>query len=200
MRQNFFLILALATMIPAFTFTQCKNVPKRELMMMDTLDTIIIRTKEYLSYDLITINNRKQRISEDQSLVRRFYRDTIDNELGQTMVKYKGIYKIYNKFIDNYQDVYNEMVASQKQSHALRNSVTDNKLDKEEFKEFYAKEKQIALDNLLIAKDISIHIPEVEPDFQRISRYVEELLLHTSEKLIRNSGDSTLRKILDTRN
>lgn len=193
MRQNFFLILTLASMLPALTFTQCKEVPKRELMMLDTLDTILVRTRENLSIDLITLNNRKERINQDRNLLMRFYRDTVDPELGQMMTRYRGIYKIYGRFIGNYQQVHNDLVTSKKQVETLRNSVRDHKLTKEQFKEYYNNEKEFALANFRRSKEISANIPEVEPDFQRISREVDALLLKVAET------DTTLAGILRER-
>lgn len=193
MRQKIILLLIALTMVPAFMLTQCKKAPNRELMMLDTLDTIIKRTEENLKFDLITLNNRKSTIEQDQMLMKRFYRDSITSDMGNKMTRYRGIEKIYERFLDGYQIVYNDMMKSKQQALDLRESVVNDQLTKEEFKQYYTEEKELAEENFERSRQISRNIPEIEPDYQRIAAEVEEWLNKVAEK------DSVLKGVLDER-
>jgi len=162
------------------------------MKMLDELDMVLDSTKQALDYDLITLNNRRKLIEHELNLFSRFNKDTFTLELGNKLTKYKEIGKVYKQFINAFDGNFNKMKILEKQSATLRNSVEDNKLTKEEFKKFYNDELNTARVLLRKAGGDSQLIPEVEPEFQRLSVEVEKLLWNiakTNEQLLQIMKD-----------
>lgn len=188
MRKNvkYFLIL---TLFVGFA-SSCKEKNPRAIAMIDELDLVLDSTEQALNYDLITLNNRTALIQFQINHFKRFNKDTFTLETGNKLQKYKEISKVYKHFINNFEDVFNTMKDLEHQSETLRNSVEDNKLDKEEFKKYYAEEFGKATKNLGKARRISVLIPEVEPEFQRINKEMDAMLFEIAKT------DTMLRNIL----
>lgn len=191
------LFLVLFIFISALTavFTGCNQIDQRYFTMLDTLDNNLSQNRELLEIDYKTIENRKQMIEDHLRLVEMFITDTMSAEFGKQLSKYKGVRKVYQKFLNDYSHCYNELEVLEKQAVDLRQSVNEKQLSKEDFKVFYNKEKADGLANLMKSKKLIEPIHSVEPDYQRISRIVAERLTQMAKS--NQELDSILKKMID---
>ncbi len=191
--QNSIIFLVFATFFSSLmlTNTSCNRIDERYFLMLDSQDLRLEETRALLEVDFATIESRKDLIEDHLRLIQVHLKDTITADLGAQLSKYKGLKKVYQRFLSEFTNCTKETSALEKQAEDLRTAVVEREISKEEFKEFYQKEKDDALDNLNRCKKLVEPIFAVEPDYQRISRMVDETLRHMAE------SDSTLAKSLD---
>jgi hypothetical protein len=188
MRKNIKLFLILSIVFQLFS--SCKDKHPQEMKLLNALDATIDSTEIALNYDLITLNNRNQRIKFQMETFKRFNKETYSLETGNKLQRYKEVSKVYKQFINNFEDCFNSMKLSEKQSETLRNSVLDNKMSKEDFKKYYQEELSHAKINLAKARKISKFLPAMEPEFQRLNKEIDAMLNHIAK------SDSALQNIL----
>ena len=158
----------------AFTaINSCNTKYKVELAAVDSLITKNKKTMDYLKIDLITINERKIEISSQIAVLNKIEPDTSVMEYITNLDKYKGILKVYTKFIDNYDVIFNRMRHNEKQLSNLKNSVLDEKITGFDFKLILAKERENVEQNLINAQTFGSKIFNLEPDYQRLSMYFD---------------------------
>ena len=174
--------------------TGCNSVSEKYSTRLDTLDMKLQLNAELLSIDFTTIENREKTIIKQLRYMRKYYNKTYTQELGNNLTKYKGIRKTYSNFIKNYPVVFNEMKALEKQAADLRESVSNNDLDKSTFKQYYQTELTDINNNLAFSERINKSIHALEPEYQRISNSVSNVLkefaqsnLEFSQELKRDS-------------
>jgi 23S rRNA A2030 N6-methylase RlmJ len=191
--QNSLLFLVLITFFSSLTATisSCNSVDDRYFLMLDSLDYRISETYEILEVDPGTIESRNTLVQDHLRLIKMFLRDSITAEFGMQLTKYKGLGKVYKRFLSQYSDCKLELEMLDSQAADLRQAVYAKELTKEQFKVYYAKEKDDGINNYNRAQKLIKPIYSVEPDYQRISRIVDEKLIRMSET------DTTLYKVLD---
>jgi len=191
--QNSIIILVFATFFSSLmlTTTSCNHIDERYFLMLDSQDLRLKETRELLEVDFVTIQTRKDLIEDHLRLIRVHLKDTINADFGTQLSKYKGLKKVYQRFLSDFTACAEETSVLEKQAGDLRTAVVEREISKEEFKVFYQKEKDDALNNLNRSKNIVEPIFAVEPDYQRISRMVDEKLKAMAE------SDTTLAKSLD---
>jgi len=160
----------------------CNSVDEAYLTRVDTLDQMLESNEKYLLIDYKTIDQRKNLIFTHMSLVKRFYDKTMSEEFGNSMARYKGIYKQYNNFVNQYPGLSDELNELKHQAATLRESVQKKELSKEEFKQYYQKEKLDIKNNLAASEVLSQNIHGLEPDYQRISALIDSELVRIAQK------------------
>lgn len=143
---------------------------------LNEIDSLIVKNKkamDYLSVDLMTINERRLEIERHLSVLVRIQTDSSSEDFALNYEKYKGILKVYNKFIQNYDVIFGKIKHNEKQLSSLKNSVLDEKIKGYEFKIALQKETENVNDNLINAETIGHRIFQLEPDYQRLSSYFE---------------------------
>ncbi len=156
--------------------TSCNSVSEEYTTRLDTLDQKLKINAELLSIDFATIETREKAIIKELRYMRKYYDQTYSQELGNNLTKYKGIRKAYSNFIKNYPIVFNEMKALEKQAVDLRISVNNNDIDKPAFKQYYQTELTDVNNNLAFSERITQSIHALEPEYQRISDSVRNVL------------------------
>lgn len=174
---NYFLgtILILAFASPVFLMEGCRDV-SRELIMLDSLDANLLQTAENLNIHKETIEARKKEINKHYTIIKKFYTDTISEEFGNKMQKYKGIMKVYNLFLNEYDHMQLEKSQLTEQVAKLRKSVENRKVNKKEFRIYYDTEKRDIEINLELSKRVGKTVIEVEPEYQRLSKEITEVI------------------------
>lgn len=174
-------------------YTGCNSVDEAYLTRVDSLDMMLEANEKYLLIDFKTISQRKDLIFTHMSLIERYYDHEMSEEFGNSMARYKGIYKQYNNFVKNYPTYSDELASLKHQAATLRESVQKKELTKDEFKQYYQKEKTDIQNNLAASQVLSENIHGLEPDYQRISALVDSELLRISMK------NEDLRKLLEAK-
>lgn len=158
--------------------------------MLDSLDHHLAETENLLDIDHQTIASRTELIETHLRLIKMHLNEQITGEFGMQLTKYKGVKKVYSRFLSDYDDCKHESSALRTQANNLRLAVGQRQIEKDSFKVYYAREKMDAMNNLNKARKLIQPLHAVEPDYQRISILVDEKL-NTMAKT-----DSTLYHIL----
>jgi hypothetical protein len=177
-RQNSAIILVIVIFISGFVFATggCNSIDSRYFTMLDSLDGRLQQTSNLLEIDYQTIKVRQELIDDHLRLIKTYVNDTISADLGMQLTKYKGIKKVYGKFLSEYSACHKEYESLVVQSKNLRTAVQRREITKEDFKIYYLKEKNDGIDNFHRAQKLIQPIHSVEPDYQRISSLVDEKL------------------------
>ena len=171
-----------ALLAPVFFMPGCRGDISRELIMLDSLDAFLLETSENLNIDKETIAARKKEINKHYTIIKKFYTDTISEDFGNKMQKYKGIMKVYNLFLKEYDHMHNEHTQLSSQVSKLRKSVENGKVSKKEFRVYYDTEKDDIEINLELSKRIGKTVLEVEPEYQRLSKEIADVVKRLSQK------------------
>jgi len=151
----------------------CKKKYEVESAAIDTLISKNKKALDFLQVDLVTINERKMEISEQLKMLDQNKLDTLDAEYFLSYEKYKGILKIYTRFIENYDVIFGRVKYNEKQLSSLKNSLLDEKISAADYKIAMAKERDNVNDNLTNAEVFGRRIFQLEPDYQRLSHYFD---------------------------
>lgn len=177
---NAFITLALFSII-SFSNTSCSDSHAIENAKLDTLEMHLAVAKENLNIDIKLIKERATEIETNRNTFLINYKDTFSSELGSQLDKYKAIMKIYNNVIKEYNKWSTEYDALSEQITNLRYSVNKGELNREEFKSFFYKEEA----DILALRDGSAGIKktlyELEPEYIRLSEYVDDLLANSTQ-------------------
>ena len=144
---------------------------------MRSIDSLIVKNKtalDYLNIDLVTIDERRKELKGQIAVLNKVKPDTSGLEFAMNFDKYKGIYKIYNRFIENYDVIFNRVRFNEKQLNNLKNSVKDEKIRGAEFKLILEKENENVTQNLANAETFGHTISQLEPEYQRLSLYFDQ--------------------------
>lgn len=171
MKYIFFLIIAGTAFVQS-----CKQGTERERIMLDSLDAMLATTAQYLDIDVPTIKNRVMDMNNKYNLMKRYYTDTVSSELGLQMQKYRSIMKVYKSFVSESDHMLQEQAELTKQVKNLRADVERGKLEKTDFRKYYDTEKADIETNLLLAGRTGKVVLELEPEYQRLSKYVGDIL------------------------
>lgn len=163
--------------LPLLWFNQgCGDKYQRENIMLDSLDAMLNQTATYLEIDIPTIKARKKEMDRNYGLIKTYYTDTVSLEMGNNMQKYRGVMKVYKVFLGEVFHCREEMSALKKQVDNLRKDVNRGKMSKQEFRKYYDTEKEDVTINLQLAERIGKTTMEVEPEYQRLSKYVGQII------------------------
>jgi len=154
------------------TFTECRKKYPVESAAIDSLASKNRKAREYLRIDLITIEARKKEMNGQIAVLKSL--DNLEAEGDEFLLnfnKYKGIAKIYTRFIENYDVIYNRVSFNEKQLSDLKNSLVDNKINGSDFKQALGKINDGVIDNLANAETFGNKIFQLEPDYQKLSAF-----------------------------
>jgi hypothetical protein len=166
-----------------FSTTGCSSEPDPELLIrLDSLDNQLAKTSEFFELDFVVIDNRRRQMLAQENFVRRHFKGTMSKELGDNMSRYRSIFKVYRRFVNKYDEVKDEYEALLEQAKNLRTDVEANKIKKADFKKFYAQEKKDIQKNYDETKFIAGNINTLEPDYQRLRAFMDELLRQMAEE------------------
>ena len=163
--------LILILLLIALSMQECK---KKYAVERSSIDSLLIKNERALNYlkiDLVTINERRNEMKGQIAVLEKIKPDSSGMEFLMNFDKYKGIYKIYNRFIENYDLIFSRVSHNKNQLNNLKNSLMDEKLSKNEFKLVLAKETENVNENLANAETFGQRINQLEPDYQRLSAY-----------------------------
>jgi len=175
-KLSFGTVLLLIICAPIFVMEGCKSDVSRELIMLDSLDAALLETNENLNIDKETIAARKKEINKHYTVIKKFYTDTISEEFANKMLKYKGIMKVYNLFLKEFDHMQSEKADLTIQAAKLRKSVKKGKMNKKEFRIYYDTERQDVEINLELSKRAGRTVIELEPEYQRLSKEISEII------------------------
>jgi hypothetical protein len=171
------LILRLAVLLLlANIVTSCNKKYRVESAAIDSLLNKNQRAMSYLKIDLITINERKIEMDSQISILVKFKPDSSAVEFEMNLEKYKGINKIYSRFIANYDVIFNKIRMNERQLSGLKNSLMDEKISGYDFKLALNKETERVNITLADAETFGHKIYQLEPDYQRLSGYFDPLV------------------------
>lgn len=177
------LILGLTPLILLTYFTTgCNKKYAVESAAIDSLISKNQKAMDYLKIDLITINQRKMEMDSQIAVLVKLKPDTSSIEFAMNLEKYKGIFKIYTRFIANYDVVFNKIRFNERQLSGLKNSLMDNKISGYDFKLALAKETEKVNISLADAEAVGHKIYQLEPDYQRLSAYFDPLVVEAIKK------------------
>lgn len=157
-----------------FIMQSCLKKHAVEASAIDSLIAKNKKTMDYIQIDLITINERRNEMKAQIAVLQKIKPDTSGLEFSINFEKYKGIYKVYNLFIENYDVIFNRVRDNEKQLSSLKNSLMDDKISGFDFKLAMNKEKGNVDTNLKNAETFGGRITQLEPDYQRLSSYFDE--------------------------
>ena len=163
--------------------TSCKNKYKVETDMIDYLLRKNLLAEDFINIDLITINQRRIEMKAQIAVLTSYEPDSSALEFESNFIKYKAIYKSYKKFIENYDLVRSKVKLNERQLSSLKNSVIDKKITGTEFKIAIDRETRSVDENLMNAEILGNTIFKLEPDYQRLSKYFDNIVF----KLIKDS-------------
>lgn len=166
----------------AFLAIGCKNKYAVESAAIDSLISKNQKAKDYLKIDLITINERKLEMKRQIAILVKLKPDSSSAEFAMNLEKYKGIHKIYARFIANYDVIFNRIRFNEKQLSGLKNSLMDEKINGHDFKVALAKEKEKVAISLADAEAVGNKVYQLEPDYQRLSRYFDPIVKDAVKK------------------
>jgi hypothetical protein len=176
-KKGIVLVIGVITiLLTLFSQNGCNDIDEAYISRLDSLDNALFMTEKYLSIDYATIHSREESIAKDLKHINKYYDKTLTESFGNNLTKYKGIKKSYTNFLNLYPGLFDEMKSLKKQAADLRISVTKGDINKEDFKKFYRVEKKDISDNQQFAKNLSQSIHALEPEYQRLSRAIEEEL------------------------
>lgn len=151
----------------------CKNKYAVEAAAIDSLIAKNKMALDNIKIDLITINERRNEMKGQIAILQKVQPDSSGLEFAMNFDKYKSIYKLYNKFIENYDVIFNRVRFNEKQLATLKNSLIDEKITGTEFRIALNKERINVEDNLINAQTFGGRITQLEPDYQRLSNYFD---------------------------
>ncbi len=157
-----------------FIMQSCQKKHAVEAAIIDSLITKNKKTMNYIQIDLITINERRNEMKSQIAVLQKVKPDSSGLEFAINFEKYKGIYKVYNLFIENYDVIFNRVRLNEKQLSNLKNSLIDNQISGSNFKLAMSKERENVEVNLKNAETFGGRISQLEPDYQRLSSYFDE--------------------------
>ncbi len=166
-----FIIIPLMAM--TFIMHSCQKKYAVEAAAIDSLLMKNKKTMDYIKIDLITINERQNEMKGQIAVLQKIKPDSSGVEFALNFDKYKGIYKVYNLFIKNYDVIFNRVRVNEKQLSNLKNSLMDEKLSGSDFKLAMNNERYNVNDNLNNAETFGGRITQLEPDYHRLSNYFD---------------------------
>lgn len=150
---------------------------------MDRLDNQLIKTESLMAIDFSTIDNRLQLIDFHLRMVRRYYSEDMSPDMGMKLSKYKGVGKVYKRFVGEYSNVLNEHKSIVKQAQDLRSSMNNFEIKRDQFKEYFEIEMAAAEKNHQDVTKVCGAVPQVEPEYQRLSVYAQNILDEMAESI-----------------
>ena len=166
------IFISLLAMI--FIMQSCQKKHTVEAAAIDSLIMKNKKTMDYIQIDLITINERRNEMKGQIAVLQKIKPDTSGLEFAINFEKYKGIYKVYNLFIENFDVIFNKVKENEKQLSNLKNSLMDDKISGFDFKLAMNKERGNVDSNLKNAETFGGRITQLEPDYQRLSSYFDK--------------------------
>lgn len=169
----------------------CNEAPSPELARIDSLENKLKLIAKNLNVDDELITARSAEMTENMTLIQLHYEEEFTQEMAQKMGRYKAINKVYTKYLSKQEALDKELDVLYNQLKGLRNSIEDKKISREQFKSYYAIEKDAADKLLEETSKFAKVLYEVELDYQRLAPYVDEIITNMDRS---KGADSTKLK------
>lgn len=182
----------LTAIIMSFLLSACSSsdkdfIIKKELEMLDTLESRLAVVEQKLDIDYPEIKERIEEMSIDIMKMRTTEK-TFPMDLSSKMMVYSKIKEEYENFYEPFKYAKEESSDLKVQLITLRESVLKQEFGKEKFKEYYNNEK-MALSKLedYISKYIQ-PVLDMEMEYRRIQKRIDDFLYGDEIEAIKQNG------------
>ena len=162
--------LIILSFIGLLTLSYCSSYNNQKLEVINKLQDTLRLNQENLAIDIAIF---KYRIEEIEKTLRNYhneYKDTINQDLGLKLSRYKVLKKIYNKQVGEYDFCTQEQKELIQQLENLYIDVKAKRLDKEAFKSYFAQEKYDTHELIKRSKGIKKSLYEIEPEYIKLEK------------------------------
>jgi len=171
-----FLLILISALFLATPFNACRQINSPELILLDSLERQLGKIAMNLNIDEQTIASRNQEMQDRMRAIRLGYQQEYSPEMAQKLGRYKAVSKVYQSSLSRKDKMEEELEYLHHQLKALRNSVTDSQLSREQFQEYYSEEKAETERLLEASNELHSKMYAIELEYQRLSVYIEELM------------------------
>lgn len=158
------------------TMSSCSRLHREELKHLTDLQDSLSLNQENLSIDITIFSYRAKYIDSVLLVFHNNYTDTVGFEMGNNLSRYKSIRKVYKHNTGEFNSHLKEQVALGNQLSNLKQDLNAGKLSKQEFKNYFATEKLDVEKLLTSSRLVNKTLYEVEPDYIRITKYLQPFL------------------------
>ncbi len=169
-------------------FVSCSQINiEKELLSMDSLQTIIIETEtKAKEIDVETIKIYKESMEDQFDLLKTKYSDSINWETAKFLNRYHKIKKSFLKYLDKNLMFEDEIAYSQDQLKNLKHDLKENIIPLDTFKSNFTEELKAVKDlKLLIDREVG-NLKNTLNEYKEANPKVEELI-----KKLEAADDST---------
>jgi len=162
--------LIILSFIGLLTLSYCSSFSNQKLEIINELKDTLISNQENLAIDIALFKYRIEEIEQTLRNYQNDYKDTINQDLGLKLSRYKVLKKIYNKQVNEYDFCTQEQKELVQQLENLYIDVKANRLNKDAFKGFFAKEKIDTYNLIERSKGIKKSLYEIEPEYIKLQK------------------------------
>ena len=152
------------------TLSNCRSLNNEKIKAIQELQDTLILNQENLSIDITLFKYRIEAIEQTIRNYRINYKGTINQDLGLQLSRFKVLKKIYSKQIGEYDFCYKEQKELTTQMRNLLSDVESNSLSKNEFKQYFAKEKKDIYELVKRSERIKKSLYEIEPEYIKLEK------------------------------
>lgn len=153
----------------------CTQSASKEKELITQLQEKLDSNQVNLHLDADLFRARAEHIDQTLRTFGNHYKSTMSKELGDNLSKYKNFKKIYLRNAATHSKSMKEQVELVSQLEKLMTDLKDGKLTKDEFKIYYRTEKTDVDILLLKSKDLGMQLYEIEPEYTRITNYLNPI-------------------------
>src|SRR5687768_5749903 len=95
------IVLLLSTIYSSF-LVSCNKADKVRLLKIDSLDALLKDAKNAMNLDTAAIKKRSSEMKQNMGVIKVYYKGGYTEEMARDMDLYRGIQKIYDRFLDAY--------------------------------------------------------------------------------------------------
>lgn len=170
---------------PIFLFFGCNNTSSSDsdarqwcIQKVDTLWTVLTKTRENFKYSMDAISERKEAMEKELHVFSMLSGNELSEEDKALILQYHAVLKVYKPLAGKYKNSVIEAENVFFRIKALEKSTKAGEYDKKinEFKSTYEEIYREVSKNLAESKYISDQLVAVEPMFLRLSPKIEALL------------------------
>lgn len=149
---------------------QNQNEFQAELKSIDSLKVVVENVELKLdSVDSEMMHSRAEEVDRQYAFLEKNFKDSTDRNFWvNKMTFYRQVMKGYTKYVKGEEKLVEEIATSKKQLDALKNSISDGKLQKPDVDQ-YMKEEAMAV------KEMEMHFNKLVPTMDRIHGLYEDL-------------------------
>jgi vacuolar-type H+-ATPase catalytic subunit A/Vma1 len=154
----------------------CSESHQVELSKIQQLEDRLDSCQQFINLDAEKLTERADLIDLDLQILKKYLKDTVTQEFGNKMDRYKQIRKIYRTYVTKQGWMRKEYSELKKQLNDLRTSVQKEEINHEQFTTYFETEKQDVSTLFEESKLRSRMVHSVEPEFIRITNLVEPII------------------------